>query len=106
MSEQPSDEQVEVAVKLGYIGLVSHRDTIQEAYDYAAEFAKSDDSSLVPVHVVMNTMALQWAQERLDAIEMCEAIKSYCEDDSRSPRRKQAILGGANILLRLLKGEK
>ena len=106
--EHPDDKLVEMAVRLGYIGPVSHRATIQKAYDYAVEFAKSDDSSVVPVHIVMNTMALKWAQERLDAVEVCEAVVSYCEDDSRSPRRRQAMAkwaSDAKSLLEKLTGE-
>ncbi len=106
IAEEPSEELVKVAAELGYVGLVSHRDTIQEAYDYAVEFANSEEASLIPLHLMINTMALLWGQDRLDAIEMCEATKSYCEDDSRSERRRQAMLDGANILLKRLKGEK
>ena len=103
--ERPNEKLVEMAVKLGYIGLVAHRPTTQGAYDYAVEFYKADNTSLVPVHVVMNTMALQWAGDRLDALEMMDAIKSYCEDDSQSDRRRQAMIDGAKLVHKNLTGE-
>jgi hypothetical protein len=109
MNEIPNilrdDKLVEMAVRLGFIGLVSHRGTIQKAYDYVVEMSKADNSSLVPVHIVMNTMALQWAQERLDTLEMMDAIISYCEDDSRSERRKAEMIHGAKLVHEKLTGE-
>ena len=103
--KNPGEALVEMAVKLGYIGLVSHRQTIQEAYDDGVEMLKADDATVVPLHLLMNTMALQWAQDRLNTVEMMDAIISYCEDDSRSPRRREEIRRGAKRVHKQLTGE-
>lgn len=102
--ERPSNRLVEMAVRLGYIGLVSHRTTVQKAYDDAIAFCEQDRGA-VGLHLLMNTMTLQWAGERLDMLEMVDAIISYCGQDSRSERRRQAMIAGAKLVHKNLTGE-
>lgn len=95
----PNDELVKAASRLGYVGMVSHRSTIKGAFDDAIEMCKADDGTSVPVFLATNTMALAWAQERLDCIEMMDAIISYCEDNSRSERRRVAMIDAATTMM-------
>lgn len=100
----PNEKLTKMAARLGYVGLVSHRQTIPQAYADAIVFCEQERGS-IGVHLLMNTMALQWAQERLDTLEMMDAIISYCEDDSKSPRRKAEVIHGAKLIHERLTGE-
>ncbi len=96
------EELAKEAQQYGYIGLVSVRDSMSEAYQYALDVAGalgSDGASMnIAVQVFLNTHAIQWAKavrviEELE--ELARATIAYLEQGSQSERRKQAMLDGA-----------
>ncbi len=96
------EELATEAAQYGYIGLIAHRDTMNDAYGYALEVAETLEDgkgpALIAVHILLNTHAIQWAKavrviEELE--ELARATTAYLEQDSRSERRKQAMLDGA-----------
>jgi len=62
-----TDAEREIARSLGWMGLVSHRPTVQEAYDYAMATANScckrdKAGMLVAVQLIINTYAIKLAK--------------------------------------------
>ncbi len=104
----PNKELQQEAQQYGYIGLFSHRDSIQEAYDYSASVAKAEENTpaiLTAIHVLLNTSALRFAEavrviEELE--EMARATRSFLEDNARigSQRRRKAMLDGVTSALK------
>lgn len=98
-----NNEQLETeAVRFGYIGLYSHCDTVQEALEYGLSVAKATGDQEAHVTtalmVIVNTYALAQAQQHCvmkELEEMARAALSYCQDGSKSDRRRMRMIEGA-----------
>ena len=85
-----------IAMRFGYVGLFSHRDTMKEAFDYLERVAHGTES---PPHVItagyliLNTMSLLLANvvgERRDS--MVEWLKEYGKDLTPEAHKKLSAL--------------
>lgn len=99
------EELAKKAVRFGYLGVFSHRKTLQDAYNAAMDIINNMDekaAACTAMMLVMNTNALGKAQQ-VDVVdelrEMARATKAYIEDGSRSQRRADALLEGARTAL-------
>lgn len=99
----PSPELLQEATRYGYTGFFVHKDTVQEAYDYALDIVKELGTDgarmMLGLQVLLNTLAIGTAKhirviKQLE--ELARATKCYCEDASRSERRRLAMIEGAD----------
>ena len=94
--------------QFGYVGLFSHRDSIQEAHDDALSMIENavpkevQAHALTAVMLVQNTNALIMGEQR-DVInelrELARATEAYCIQDSRSSARRAAMIQGCKDAL-------
>ena len=79
-----SSELQEKAAKFGYHGLFGHRETLQEAYDYAMQLIDTippEDriAVMTGLHVLMNTIAIERAKEKPLPEQIRNFLqKAYC----------------------------
>ncbi len=110
MKFEVTDELITKAAQFGYMGLFDHRDTLQEALDNATNMisAMHEDGApaMVALMVFVNTNALMLAKQgqQKDAVvgelrELARATLAYCEQGSRSIRRRAAMIKGAHEAL-------
>lgn len=110
MSIELTEELLKAATQYGYMGIFSHRDTMQQALDDATNMisAMQDDraAAMTALMIFVNTNALAQAQRDLaknDVVgelrELARATLAYCEQDSRSERRRREMIRGAQEAL-------
>lgn len=102
-----TDKLARCAAKFGYIGLFAHRKTLQKATNDAVTMIESIDGrergiAMTAMMIVLNTTAITRAQQ-LEVVnelrELARATKAYCIEDSRSMRRQDAMITGAEAAL-------
>ncbi len=99
------------ATRFGYLGLFSHRETMGGAYNYAMGIVKAIPDSaaahvITAIQVMVNTYALNQAKQRrviAELEEMARASLSYCQDGSRSDRRRMRMIEGAQSAIEAAK---
>ena len=109
--EAPTPHEVleKEAVRFGYMGLFSYRETTQGAYNYALNIAESCEDKehvITAIQVLINTYALKQAKQRRvieELAEMALAALSYCQDGSRSDRRRMRMIEGAHSAIEAAK---
>lgn len=101
-----TEELAKVAVRFGYIGLFSHRSSLQKAIDGSMAMIETMEEkalAMTAMAIVLNTTALIRAQQ-LGVVnelrELARATTAYCVEDSRSGRRRDAMISGAEEALR------
>ncbi len=96
------------AVRFGYMGLFSHRDTLQEAHDSALSMIEgaipkaAQPHAITAVMLVQNTYALIRAEQHEvinELRELARATEAYCIQDSRSSRRRADMIQGCKDAL-------
>lgn len=100
-----TEELAKNAERFGYMGLFAHRASEREAYrDAVAMIEALEDKAgaFTALMILVNTSALVRAQQGevvAELRELARATKAYCEQDSRSDRRRRAVISGANLAL-------
>ena len=85
-----TDEELKKkAARYGYVGLFAHRDTIQEAYNYAVSSTLNmcdvdKVAATVAIQVLQNTHAILKAQQESDSDKFRRILQAaYCMDYDR-----------------------
>ena len=107
----PHDAQLEKeAIRFGYIAMFACRDTLNDAYQYGISVAESCGDSkahvVTAIQVLVNTYALRQAEQRrvmVELEEMARAALSYCQDGSKSDRRRMRMIEGAQSAIEAAK---
>ncbi len=98
-------ELKKLAIRFGYIPLIAYRDTRDEAlHELITRIETYDDkvATKIALSVALNTIALERAHEACIVTELRElarATEAYCLQDSRSERRRQAMISGCKLAL-------
>ena len=93
------------ATKFGYIGMISHRDNRDIALHELITVVENYEDKVatkLALAVALNTLALERAREArviAELREMTRGAQSYIRQDSRSTRRRGAMLKGAKDVL-------
>ncbi len=98
------------AMRFGYIALFACRDTLNDAYQYGVSVAEACGDSkahvITAIQVLVNTYALSQARQHRvmkELEEMARATLSYCQDGSKSDRRRMRMIEGAQSAIEAAK---
>jgi hypothetical protein len=100
-----SGELEQRAKRYGYHGLFATRKSMQEAYTFGLKIAEASEDTphvATAIQVLVNTYAIEMARLMpifMELEEMTRAALSYCQDGSRSDRRRMRMIHGAQQAL-------